>query len=49
MKTMLYERRYVERNVALEENLILYDRGSERKEVDKRRLKNCVNVLNVRN
>ena len=42
---LIYERRYVERNAAWEEKLILYERSNERKKVDKRRLKNCVNVL----
>jgi len=42
---LIYERRYVERNAAWEEKLILYERTNERKKVDKRRLKNCVNVL----
>jgi len=46
VKTRLisYER-YVERNSACEEKLILHECSYEWKKVDKRRLKNCVNVV----
>ena len=45
MRLISHERRYVERNAAGKEKLILCEHSNDWKKVDKRRPKNCVNVL----